>query len=115
LTTEKSNRKEKLTWVYVEVETIMKKDTTTGYLYGKIKKSVVDNLDITNLNEIFKISEIRYFNDDDKFQLYTDKDELGVLFYKIKSIKKLSIYTRDPIYSFDKEELHESTLKIITK
>ncbi|WP_405566717.1 hypothetical protein [Polaribacter sp. Asnod6-C07] len=105
--------KKETTWVYIELETIMKKDTTLNYLYGKINKSILDNLETKNRNDVFKVSEIRYFNDDDKFQLYKDDDESGTLFFSVQSIKKISVYERDPIYSFDKEDLHLSTLELL--
>ncbi|MBU3012453.1 hypothetical protein KO506_13650 [Polaribacter vadi] len=105
--------KKETTWVYIELETIMKKDTTLNYLYGKINKSILDNLENKNRNDIFKVSDIRYFNDDDKFQLYKDDDESGTLFFSVQSIKKISVYERDPIYSFDKEDLHLSTLELL--
>ncbi|APZ47223.1 hypothetical protein BW723_13435 [Polaribacter reichenbachii] len=105
--------KKETSWVYIELETIMKKDTTLSYLYGKINKSILDNLETKNINDIFKVSEIRYFNDNDKFQLYKDDDESGTLFFSVQSIKKISVYERDPIYSFDKEDLHLSTLELL--
>lgn len=105
--------KVKTSWVYVELETIMKKDTTLNYLYGKMNTSILDNLENKNKNTVFKISEIRYMNTEDKFQLYKDEDESGTLFFRVESIKKISLYERDPIYSFDKEELHQSTLELL--
>lgn len=106
-------KKVKTSWVYVELETIMKKDTTLNYLYGKMNTSILDNLENKNKNTVFKISEIRYMNTEDKFQLYKDEDESGTLFFRVESIKKISLYERDPIYSFDKEELHQSTLELL--
>ena len=106
-------KKVKTSWVYVELETIMKKDTTLNYLYGKMNTSILDNLENKNKNTVFKISEIRYMNTEEKFQLYKDEDESGTLFFRVESIKKISLYERDPIYSFDKEELHQSTLELL--
>jgi hypothetical protein len=108
-----AQKKQKSSWVYLELETILKKDTTISYLYGKVNTSILDKLEDKNKNEIFKISEIRYFNDDDLFQLYKDDDESGILFYRVESIKKISVYERDPIYSFTKEDLHLSTLELL--
>lgn len=106
-------KKKKSSWVYVELETINKGDTTVNYLYGKINDVILNKLENKKKTDIFKISDIRYFNTDDQFQLYKDDDEMGVLYYQVGSIKKISLYERDPIYSFDKEELHQSTLELL--
>ncbi|MFK8059596.1 MAG: hypothetical protein AB8B78_05835 [Polaribacter sp.] len=103
----------KTKWVYIEIESIIKKDTTAGYIYGKVDESVIENLENKELYSIFKVSDVRFFNDDDKFQLYEDEDESGILFYRIGSIKKLSVYKRDPIYSFETKQLHKSTLELL--
>lgn len=109
----KPQKKERMTWVYLEAQTITQKDTTANYIYGKVKERLVNNLDNKKGKEIFKVTDIRYFNNDDLFQLYKDDNEAGILFFKVESIQKISVYSRDPIYSFDKEDLHQSTLEII--
>lgn len=106
-------RKEKKSWIYIELETILKKDTTVNYLYGKVNNTILDKLERSESNTLFKISDIRYFNNDDLFQLYKDDDEKGILYFNTKSIRKISIYERDPIYSFDKKDLHPSTLALL--
>ena len=100
-------------WVYLEILNIMKGDSTNYYLYGKINNSILTKI---NKNEkssgLFKFSEIRFINDDDLFEIYEDENDSGDLYFRIENIKKISVYKRDPIYTFKDNKLHKSTLKI---
>lgn len=103
----------KYKWIYLEAQTVMKNDTTPQYLYGKVKQDFLENLDRKSKHAMFGLYDIRYVNPEGDFQIYKDGNEAGEIFFQVESIKKISVYERDPIYSFDKEDLHETALEVI--
>ena len=104
------------TWVYLESEKILKKDTTNYYLYGKIRNTVLEKINNDEKTDgLFLLKKIRFVNNDDQIEIYEDSDQLGSIFLKIQSIKYLSVYKRDPIHSFEEKDLHETAKKIISK
>jgi hypothetical protein len=104
------------TWVYLESEKIMKSDTTNYYLYGKIRSSVLEKIHADEkINGLFQLKEIRFVNTDDLLEIYEDEDQIGRIFLNIQDIKYISVYKRDPIYSFEEKDLHESLKKMRSK
>lgn len=105
---------EKKEWVYMEILTTMKKDTSTNYVYGQVKKSIIDKIrNDESAKGLFFVENLRYFNDDDLFQVYEDKNDKGILVYRIENIQKIEFYKKDPILVYKKEQLHESALKVL--
>lgn len=104
------------TWVYVETEKIVNKDTTNYYLYGQMKSSLLDKINSKeDTDGIFQINKVRFLNDDDLIEVYEDDDQLGRLFFRIQNINYLTVYKRDPIFSFEDKDLHKTAKKIKLK
>ncbi len=107
-----SSKSDEKVWVYLEIETIMKKDTTNSYVYGEIKKSIIDKIERNeNTRGLFFIDNVRYINDDDLLQIYEDRNDKGILGYRIEHITKMEMFKKDPILFFEKKKLDESSLK----
>lgn len=110
------NSTKETTWVYVETSKIINKDTTNYYLYGKMKSSLLDKINSKEDTEgIFQINKVRFVNDDDLIEVYEDNDQLGSLFFRIQNINYLTVYKRDPIFSFEDKDLHKTAKKIKLK
>ena len=111
-----SSSSDKKVWVYLEIETIMKKDTTNSYVYGEIKKSIIDKIERNeNTRGLFFIDNVRYINDDDLLQIYEDRNDKGILGYRIEHITKMEMFKKDPILFFEKKKLDESSLRHLQK
>ena len=99
-------------WAYVEVQTIYRKDTTNSYVYGQINKNIIERIKSNSKAKgLFAVENARYVNDDDLLQVYEDKDDSGVLVYRIEHIQSIELFKKDPILFFDKKRLHESSIK----
>jgi hypothetical protein len=110
------NSTKETTWVYVESSKIIKKDTTNYYLYGQMKSSLLEKINSKeDTDGIFQITKVRFINDDDLIEIYEDNDQLGSLYFRIQNINYLSIYKRDPIFSFEDKDLHETAKKVKLK
>lgn len=109
---EKPSENIKKQWVYVELVTESKTDTTEYFYFGQIRNSLVEAI---NLNEnkkgLFTLSNIRYWNDNNLLELYEDDKMEGDLIFKIQDIEEVILYKDDPINLFELEELHESAKK----
>lgn len=109
---EKPSENIKKQWVYVELVTESKTDTTEYFYFGQIRNSLVEAI---NLNEnkkgLFTLSNIRYWNDNNLLELYEDDKLEGDLIFKIQDIEEVILYKDDPINLFKLEELHESAKK----
>tara|TARA_R110002012_G_scaffold321930_1_gene552457 strand:- start:37481 stop:37909 length:429 start_codon:yes stop_codon:yes gene_type:complete len=103
-------------WVYIELVTQSKKDTTDYFYYGQIKKSLIKEIDLhEDKKGLFMLSNVRYINDDDLLQLYEDSNLDGNLMFKIQDIEEVVLYKDDPVNFFDTKELHESAIAIRNK
>lgn len=104
---------EEKVWVYIEVQTKLVRDTSDYYYYGQINKSIVDKIDNDkDVGGMFKLSNIRYWTNDDLFKLYNDEEDYGYKIFRIQDIQYITFYKKDPIYLFELEDLHESTKKL---
>lgn len=100
-------------WVYIELITESKTDTTEYFYYGQIKKSLIDEIESNEEKKgLFTLSNIRLWNDNQLLELYEDNNVKGELIFKIQDIEEIILYKDDPINLFDLEELHESCKKI---
>lgn len=107
-------KKDAKVWVYMEIETILKKDTSQNYIYGQIKKSILDEMrNNPKASGIFFVDNTRYINDDDLLEIYADEKDTGELAFRLEDIKTLDVLKKDPIRTFDKEQLHESSIKYL--
>lgn len=96
-------------WVYIELITESKSDTTEYFYFGQINKSILNKIESDKIeNAHFRLSNIRYWNDDHQLELYEDKKLVGELIFRLKDIEEVTLYKDDPINLFDDDELHES-------
>ena len=102
-------------WVYIELSTISKTDTTDYFLYGQINKSIINKIDNDDSEGLFLISKARFMNDDKMLELYEDEEYSGELVFKIQDIEEIKLYNDDPVQLFDINKLHESAKKLRTK
>lgn len=103
-------------WVYVQVETIIKKDTIASFVYGQMKSDDIKKMkNNSSASGIFFLDETRYINDDDLLQVYADKSDSGVMAFRIENVKVLDILKTDPVLTFDTNELHASCLVVRNK
>ena len=109
-----SKTKEKQ-WVYIELSTISKTDTTDYFLYGQINKSIINKIDNDDSEGLFLISKARFMNDDKMLELYEDEEYSGELVFKIQDIEEIKLFNDDPVELFNINELHESAKKLRTK
>jgi len=108
-----TSKKESKIWVYLEIETVIKKDTTPTYIYGQIKKSILQKMqNDPNASGVFFVDNTRFINDDDLLQVYADRKDTGLLGFRIEEIKTIDVLKKDPIRTFDENELHESSKKV---
>jgi len=100
-------------WVYVELITQSKKDTSDYFYYGQIKKSVLERINTDSSAEgLFVLSSVRFTNDDQELELY-ENDKVGsTLMFRIQDIEEITFYKDDPVYLFEMDELHESAKKL---
>ena len=107
------NLQPKKIWVYIEVQTEKVRDTSDYYYYGQINESIVNEIEMDkNTEGLFILSNIRYWNDDDLLQVYDDNERDGYKIFQIQSIQYIQPYKKDPIFIFEKDELHETARKI---
>ncbi|MBJ2172919.1 hypothetical protein JBL43_01635 [Aureibaculum sp. A20] len=103
-------------WVYIELSTISKTDTTDYFLYGQINKSIINKInDNEGAKGLFVLSNARFTNDDELLELYEDRQLSGELVFKIQDIEEIKFYNDDPVKLFDINELHESAKKLRNK
>ncbi len=103
-------------WVYLELNTISKTDTTDYFYYGQMNKSIINKIDENeNTNGLFILSNIRFSNDDKLLELYDNELVEGKLIFRIEDIEEITFYKDDPINLFELNELHESSKKIRNK
>ena len=106
---DRENKNLEKQWVYIELITESKSDTTEYFYFGQINKSILNKIESENIeNAHFRLSNIRYWNDDHLLELYEDEDLVGELIFRLKDIEEITLYKDDPIKLFDKDELHES-------
>ena len=100
-------------WVYIEIQKILVRDTSDYYYYGQIKESVLEKFNNNeNVKGVFTLSNIRYWNDNDLFQIYENDERSDYKIFQLSDIQYISPYKVDPILLFEEEKLHESALKL---
>ena len=100
-------------WVYVEIQSEMVRDTSDYYYFGQINKSIISEINKNcSTDGLFILSNIRYWNTDDLLKVFSSEGYENYKIFQIKDIKYLEELKKDPIYIYDKEELHESALKL---
>lgn len=101
-------------WVYVEV---LSEDNDGPYdvnMYGQIKNSIFERIqNDSDTKGIFLIKNIRYINEDDFLQTFEDDQFQGSSVYRIEKIITMDVLKSDPIFTFNKDKLHESCKKIL--
>lgn len=109
-----SDKQKEKQWVFAEIVTESKTDTTEYFYFGQMNKSVIDEID-NDLDRkgMFKLSNVRLWNNDNLLETYEDEQLSGDLLFKIEDVEELTLYKDDPIYFYDKDRLHESALKLI--
>lgn len=111
----KSLNKKKI-WVYVELKTTLMRDTSDYFYFGQINEEITNQIDNDqNTTGLFKLSNIRFWNNDDLLEIYEDDDMSGFKILRISDIHQLKSYKKDPILIYDIEELHESSKAVRSK
>ena len=106
---EESSKELKKEWVYIELVTMSKRDTTDYFYFGQVKKSIINQIDSNEeAKGLFTLSNIRLWNDDDLLELYEDEKLKGSIIFKIQDIQEVTLYKDDPINLFESEKLHKS-------
>lgn len=95
-------------WVFVELMTKSKNDTTDYFYFGQIKKSVLSDIETKNQEGLFTLSDVRYWNTDDLIEMYEDDKRQGDLVFRIGDVVKITHYNDDPIDLYEDEELHKT-------
>jgi hypothetical protein len=110
----KSNASLDQIWVYVELETSNKKDTTIYYFYGKMNQSIYDEIDRNpKAAGLFVLSDVRYIRkEDDLLAVYEDEETFGNLVFRIEDIVHMTLFKKDPVFIFELDELHDSALQL---
>ncbi len=100
-------------WVYVEMVTESKTDTSEYFLYGQMKKSILEKINSDSSTKgLFVLTNVRFTNDDQLLELY-ENDKVGSsLIFRIEDIEEVIFYQDDPIYVLDIDELSDATKKI---
>ena len=114
--TQRTSDKKGKQWVYIELTTVTKSDTTNYYYYGQVKKALLHDIDSNpGLSGLFTLSNIRYWNDNDLLEVYEDEDLEGSIVFSIRDIKEIVLYKVDPVYTFEIDELHATCKAIRAK
>ena len=104
-------KKQEKQWVYVEIVTESKTDTSDYFYYGQVNKSLIDDIDANKRQKgLFYLTNIRLWNEG-LLELYEDDELQGNLMFKIEDIEEITLYKDDPIFLFEVKQLHESALK----
>jgi hypothetical protein len=99
-------------WVYITIETVVTRDTTTYFYYGKINDQVINRLNKGNETGHFTLKDIRYLNNDDLLEIYEDEFSTGDVIFKVKDIARIQLLKKDPIYYYDIKELSANALRL---
>ena len=100
--------KREKTWVFLELEKVMKNDTSDFYLYGEINQSILDNIANGVIDPaMFEFSTIRYIDEEDLLQLYEDETDRGIYFFRTEDIQTTRVLKADPVLTFPENELGE--------
>jgi len=103
-------------WVYVELVTESKKDTSEYFYYGQVRESLYNDIKRKpDMKGLFVLFNVRYVNNDDLLELYEDDKLSGDLVFRIQDIEELVFYKDDPIQLFEIEDLHSSALELRNK
>lgn len=110
----KSNSKEKQ-WVSITLESVLHSDTSDYYYFGQVSKSLFDDLEKNNLTGFFSLDNIRYVNDSNQLEVYEDSLFWGNRFFKKKDIERIERIKKDPVYTYNFEDLHLSAKIFLEK
>ena len=100
-------------WVRIEIQQELVRDTTDYYYMGQINKDILDKIDTQRYPRgLFKLSNIRYWNDDDLLQIHANENSFDCRYFQIEDIKFIKPLKKDPIFIYDFEELHDSSKKV---
>ncbi|GGD27006.1 hypothetical protein [Flavobacterium orientale] len=99
-------------WVYITIETVLTRDTTTYFYYGKINDQVMKRLNKGNETGHFTLKDIRYLDNDDLLELYEDEFTTGDLIFRVQDIARIQLLKKDPIYFYDIKELSANALRL---
>jgi hypothetical protein len=101
-------------WVYVELESVLNKDTNAYFYYGQMNRSILEEIyNNPKATGLFSLSDVRYERKSDSLiAVYDDEETRGVLIFRIENIQHIVQYNADPIELFDPSDLHESSLNL---
>lgn len=108
-----SKENERLRWVNLHIDVIMKRDTTTYYYYGQMSQNEIDRLQNQPEKGMFTLRNIRYFNTDDRLEIYEDANYTGKMLFKYKDVSWVEILKKDPILIFDSVQLANTSQKFL--
>jgi hypothetical protein len=98
-------------WVFISLETVMKKDTTDYYFYAQINGKILDKINKNDISGYVILNNIRFINDSDKLQIYEDNIDQNQRIFRVKDIVKIELLKKDPLYTFNFDELADNAKK----
>lgn len=102
-------------WVYISAEVITLNDSTHYFYYGQLEADKMNLLNEKNPPLFLTLKNIRYWNNDDKLEIYEDSSWLGTKFFRTGDIVKIDLLKDDPVLTLDKDDLAENSLKFKEK
>ncbi len=108
-----SKEKDRLQWVNLHMDVVMKHDTTSYYYYGQISQNDIDQLQNQPKKGMFTLRNIRYFNTDDQLEIYEDANYTGKMLFNYKDVSWVEILKKDPILIFDSLQLGDTSHKFL--
>ncbi len=101
------------TWVNITIRYDSNNGFQFYYYFGQIEESLCDKISKNIIEKGFiKIDNLRYWNDDDKIEVYEDETEPGIKIFRIEDIRKMSVLKGDPVVTYKKVSLSEKSLKV---
>ncbi|TLX72590.1 hypothetical protein E9993_17285 [Labilibacter sediminis] len=105
-------KKEKV-WVRIELQQELVRDTTDYYYMGQINKDILDKIDVQRSPQgLFKLSNIRYWNNEDLLQIHENENSFDCRYFKIEDIQFIKPLKKDPVFIYEPDELHASAKKL---
>ncbi len=96
-------------WVFLTLRYESNDGFQFNYYYGEMNKKLYNKIANNLITKgFFKLNKVRYWNNDDKLELYADDVYSGNMVFRIEDIRKLNELKDDPVLTNIYEELSET-------
>ncbi len=96
-------------WVFLTLRYESNDGFQFNYYYGEMNKKLYNKIASNLITKgFFKLNKVRYWNNDDKLELYADDVYSGNMVFRIEDIRKLNELNDDPVLTNIYEELSET-------